>query len=88
MGVHACMVYVSMCVFACMDVDLHVCNAEIQKVGNEDALKKQRLLRIVEMLGFVLSSTADQAQLNLQPQARNYSGMRFLCDLFSCCKCV
>ena len=68
----------------CLDVDL--CNAGKQIVENEDALKKQKLMQIIQMLGFVLSSTADQAQLNLQPQARDCSGMRFLCNLFSCCK--
>ncbi|KAL5477288.1 hypothetical protein EMCRGX_G024061 [Ephydatia muelleri] len=57
---------------------------EKQIVENEDALKKQKLMQVIQMLGFVLSSTADQAQLNLQPQARDCIGMRFLCNLFSC----
>ena len=35
------------------------------------------------MLELVLSSTADQV---LHPQAGNYDGMKFLCDLFSCCE--
>ena len=74
-----------MCVNVCLCVHVTtLCKTAMQRIKEEDALKEQKLLRLVQMLELVLSSTADQ--VNLHPQAGNYDGMKFLCDLFSCCE--
>lgn len=60
------------------------CLETLRVCENEDALKEQKLLRVIQMLGFVLSLTADHVELSLKPQAKSSTGMKFLCHLFSC----